>query len=68
MVEKSNCRKCPCYEKFESKIMKKTIHFCLSKGHRIYMIDSITECPEWQIHHGKKKRMSKNEFRHRKYG
>ncbi len=51
----SNCNKCFYYEKFESKVMDMTIHFCHSKGHTIMMIKSITGCHEWEIHGGKKK-------------
>ena len=51
----SNCNKCFYYEKFESKVMDMTIHFCHSKGHTIMMIKSITECHEWGIHGGKER-------------
>ncbi len=53
--KKSNCNKCFYHEIFEAKIMKRTIDFCHSKGHQIYMIDSITDCLDWRVHKGKKK-------------
>jgi len=50
----SNCNECFYHEIFESiKIKDIKINYCHSKGHRIYMISSITECLEWGIHHGK---------------
>lgn len=49
----SNCKKCFYHEIFESKVIKKTIHYCHSKGHQIYMVHGILACPEWGFHHGK---------------
>lgn len=55
MSEESNCNKCFYHEIFESKIIKGTIHFCHSKQFQIHMIDCITDCLDWRVHHGKKR-------------